>query len=87
MALLGVVVGAQADDTDQLLHDEGAEYPRLRDAFLEPVQRLLSLILEGRGEGFRIPAQALEADVPVGHGVGTGQQSDLRISSRHGYPP
>jgi hypothetical protein len=51
------------------LPEDCTEDPRLRDQVLEPAQRPVSLILECRGERFGIPAQTLEADVPVSQGI------------------
>ena len=56
VALLGIGMRAQPDHADQPLRKEYAEDPRLRDQFLEPVQRPVSLILERRGECFRMLA-------------------------------
>jgi hypothetical protein len=59
-------MGAHPDDADQPLREDCAEDPRLRDQLLETVQRPVSLVLECRGERFRMTAQTFEADVPVG---------------------
>ena len=73
VAQLGVGMRTQPDDTDQPLGEECAEDLRQREQLLEPVQRPVLLILERRGERFRILAQPLEADVPVSRGIAAGE--------------
>jgi len=67
---LGFGMRAQSDDADQPLRKDCAEDPRLRDQLLETVERPVSLILECRGERFRMATQTFETDIPVSQGIG-----------------
>jgi hypothetical protein len=70
VAQLDLGMRAQPDDADQPLRQDRAKNPRLRDQFLETLQRPVSLVLECRGERFRMAVQTLEADVPESQGIG-----------------
>ena len=61
--LLGIIMRAQAGDTEQRRADESAEGPRLGDPLLEPIQGQLAFVGKGRGERFEILSQPFEADV------------------------
>src|SRR6478735_296701 len=74
----------QADDADQGLCKEGAKNPGLGHPLLEPARGFGKFVLKRRGEYFRMLPQSLETDVPVEHGVGACQQSDMRIGCNHG---
>jgi hypothetical protein len=83
VALLDLGIRAHSNDADQLLREHCAEDSRLRDQLLETVQRPVSLILECRGERFRMTAQPFEADIPVGHGIGAGEYCDRWLRFGH----
>lgn len=87
VTLLGIALGAEPDDTDQPLRVDRCKNPRLGDPLLEPIQRLVLFILKRRGERLRIPAQALEADIPVSGCVSAGERFDLETSSHAAFLP
>ena len=70
VAQLDFGMRTQPDDADQLLREHCAEDSGLRDQLLETVQRSVSLILECRGERFRMATQTFETDIPVSQGIG-----------------
>jgi hypothetical protein len=73
VAQLDFGICAHTDDADQPLRKDCTKNPRLRDQIRETAQRPVPLILECRGERFRMTAQPFEADVPVSHDIGASE--------------